>query len=163
MDSQLYDVDAKTPGDRALSREEMRPLLQDLLAQRFHLALHREHKTVSGYELVVAKDGSKLKAAKAGGETHAQILPNGFDAQSASTILLAEILTRSAGEPVVDKTGLAGEYDVRLRHAAANDVNSTLPSIFTAVQEQLGLKLQPDKVPVEYLVVDHADRVPTEN
>jgi bla regulator protein BlaR1 len=163
MDSQLYDVDAKTPGDRALGREEMRPLLQGLLAQRFHLTLHREHKNVSGYELVVAKDGPKLKAAKAGGETHAQILPNGFDTQSSSMSLLAEILTRSAGEPVVDKTGLAGEYVVRLRYAAANDVNSTLPSIFTAIQEQLGLKLQPAKVPVEYLVVDHAERVPTEN
>jgi uncharacterized protein (TIGR03435 family) len=112
---------------------------------------------------VVAKDGSKLKTAKAGGETHAQILPSGFDAESASTSLLAEILTRSASEPVVDKTGLAGEDDVRLRYAAANDVNSTLPSVSTAVQEQIGLKLQSAKVPVDYLVVDHADRVPTEN
>ncbi|HWB33352.1 MAG TPA: TIGR03435 family protein [Acidobacteriaceae bacterium] len=163
MDEQLYDVEATVPGNKPLSKEEMKPLLQNLLAQRFHLALHPVSKTVSGFDLVVVKGGPKVQSAKAGEEIHAQILPNEIDAQSASMNLLASILMRPAGQPVVDKTGLSGAYDVRLRFAPANDPKSNLPSLFTAIQEQLGLRLEPAKVPVEYLVIDHADRIPTPN
>jgi uncharacterized protein (TIGR03435 family) len=64
---------------------------------------------------------------------------------------------------VVDRTGLTGTYDFTLSYAPANDPNSSLPDFFTALQEQLGLKLQPQKIPVDFLVIDHTDRVPTEN
>jgi uncharacterized protein (TIGR03435 family) len=163
MDSQLYDIDARVGGNKPLTQEEMRPLLQNLLAQRFHFTAHRTSKVVSGFELVTAKGGPKLKPARDGEETHAQILPNRLDAQSTSTKMLASILMRPAGQTVVDKTGLTGSYDVRLDYAAPNDTNSALPSLFTAIEEQLGLRLQPAKVPVDFLVIDHADRVPTEN
>jgi uncharacterized protein (TIGR03435 family) len=163
MDSQLYDIDARVGGDKPLTQEEMRPLLQDLLAQRFHLTAHRTNKVVSGFELVTAKGGPKLKPARDGEETHAQFFSNRLDAQSASTNLLAGILMRPAGQPVVDKTGLTGSYDIRLDYAPPNDSNSALPSLFTAIEEQLGLRLQPAKVPIDFLVIDHADRVPTEN
>jgi uncharacterized protein (TIGR03435 family) len=156
-------VEAKVKGERPLSQEEIRPLLRNLLTERFHFAAHRMRKTVSGFELVIAKEGPKLKPAKEGTETHAQILPNGLDAQSASSKQLASFLMRPAGQTVVDKTGLSGSYDIKLRYAPTNDPNSALPSLFTAVQEQLGLRLQPAKVPADYLVVDHAERVPTEN
>ena len=163
MDSQLYDIDARVEGDQPLTQQEMRPLLQDLLAQRFHLTVHRTSKVVSGFELVVAKGGPKLKPAKDGEETHAQILLNRLDAQRASTNLLAGILMRPAGEPVVDKTGLTGSYDIRLDYAPPNDPNSALPSLFIAIEEQLGLRLQPAKLPIDFLVIDHADRIPTVN
>jgi uncharacterized protein (TIGR03435 family) len=76
---------------------------------------------------------------------------------------LASILERPAGHPVVDKTGIAGNFEIKLRYAPPNDSKSDLPDFFTALQEQLGLKLEPQKVPVEMLVIDHADKIPTEN
>jgi uncharacterized protein (TIGR03435 family) len=73
------------------------------------------------------------------------------------------ILSHPVGYPVVDKTGITGNYDIKLSYAPANDPNSNLPDLFTALQEQLGLKLESQKVPVEILVIDHVDRIPTEN
>jgi uncharacterized protein (TIGR03435 family) len=163
MDSQLYDIDARVNGERPLSQQEIRPLLRNLLEQRFHVAAHQTSRLVSGFLLVAAKGGPKLKAAKERGQIHAQILSNRLDAQSVSTAMLANFLTRPAGQPIADKTGLTGSYDIELSYAPANDPNSALPSLFTAIQDQLGLKLEPAKVPVDYIVIDHADRVPTEN
>jgi uncharacterized protein (TIGR03435 family) len=163
MESQLYDIDARVEGERPLSQEEIRPLLRNLLEQRFHLTTHRTSKLMSGFQLVAAKGGPKLKAAKEGVATGGMLLPNRMEARSISTTMLAGFLARPAGQPVVDKTGLAGSYDIDLSYAPANDANSTLPSLFTAVQEQLGLKLEPAKVPIEFLVIDSADRAPTEN
>jgi uncharacterized protein (TIGR03435 family) len=164
MDSQLYDISAKVEGDRQLSLEQMRPLLQQLLAQRFHLAVHRESRLVSGFALVVAKGGPKLQPpAKPRRKLGAQILPNGLDAWNMDLAHFVLMLARPAGQPIVDKTGLTGLYDFKLSYAPANDPDSSLPSFFTAVQDQLGLKLEPQKVPVETLVIDHVDRIPTEN
>ncbi len=74
----------------------------------------------------------------------------------------AEFLTDEAGRPVVDKTGLAGSYDLTLDWAVDNNVatNDSGPSLFTAMQDQLGLKLESAKGPVETIVVDHAERTP---
>jgi uncharacterized protein (TIGR03435 family) len=150
----------------------MQPLLKNLLAQRFRLKVHRENRTVSGYEVISAKGGPKLQPAKEGARPkdmpsafHAQLLPNEMDAWGISTETFAHILVSPAGKPVIDKTGLTGSYDIKLSYAPPNDPDaaSALPDIFTAIQEQLGLKLVPAKVPVDYLVIDHADRVPTEN
>ena len=165
LDSQLYSIDANAGGDKQLSREEMKPLLQNLLQERFHLVVHHETKTLSGYALVVAKDGPKLHASKEGNETHIYILPNGIDMRHAGIAGLAGALASqgAAGGPVIDKTGIQGEYDITLHYATVGNPNSSLPDFFTALREQLGLKLQPQKVPVDFLVIDHADRVPTEN
>jgi uncharacterized protein (TIGR03435 family) len=73
---------------------------------------------------------------------------------------IAGVLAHRAGQPVVDKTGLTGTYDFTLSYAPANDANSSLPDFFTALQEQLGLKLQPEKLPVDFLVIDRVDKVP---
>lgn len=93
----------------------------------------------------------------------AEILPNRLDAWGITIDGLAGILAGPAGAAVIDKTGLTGSYDITLKYAPESDPNSSLPSIFTAIQEQLGLKLEPAKVPVGYLVIDHVDRVPAEN
>jgi uncharacterized protein (TIGR03435 family) len=168
--SQLYEVDATVGDGKPLTWEEMQPLLQNLLAQRFHLKVHREGHTVSGFELVVAKAGSKLQPAKENTRPkgmpsafHAQVWPSGLDGWDIPVATLAHILNGPAGEPVVDKTAIPGSYDIHLKFAPPNDPNSSLPDIFTAIQEQLGLKLEPAKVPVDYLVIDHVDRLPTEN
>jgi uncharacterized protein (TIGR03435 family) len=163
-ETQLYDIDATVEGERQLTYDEIKPLLQTLLAVRFHLTLHRVTKPVSGFALVIAKGGPKLQAAAdATPGTYAQIMPNGLRAKHINVASFAGILSHPVGQPVVDKTDLSGFYDVMLSYAPRNDPTSALPDLFTAVQEQLGLKLQPEKVPVEYLVIDHVERTPTEN
>ena len=163
MESQLYDISAKVEGDQQLTLTQMRPILQRLLEQRFHLQTHRETKPSSGYVLVQAKGGAKLKPSKDGRKSYFQILPNALQATHSTAKDLTGALTIALHEPVVDKTGLTGTYDIDLSYAPINDSNSTLPSIFTALQEQVGLKLESQKVPVETLVIDHADKIPTEN
>jgi uncharacterized protein (TIGR03435 family) len=163
MESQEYDVSAKVEGDQQLTLEQMRPMLRRLLEQRFHLVFHRETKMTSGFELIVAKGGSKLQPSKDNGKPFAQILSNRLDVGHMDAQHIAGVLAHRAGQPVVDKTGLTGNYDFTLSYAPANDPNSNLPDFFTALQEQLGLKLESQKVPVDFLVIDHIDKIPTEN
>jgi len=163
MESQEYDVTAKVPGERQLTLEQMRPMLQNLLEQRFHLVFHRETKMVPGFDLIVAKSGPKLQPSEGDRKPSVRLLSNRMDVKHMDTEHIAGVLSHRAGQPVVDKTGLIGIYDFTLSYAPANDPNSDLPDFFTALQEQLGLKLEPAKVPVDYLVIDHVDRVPTEN
>jgi uncharacterized protein (TIGR03435 family) len=162
-DSTIYTIDAKVEGDQKLSADQMRPLLQNLLAQRLGLKVHHISRPGAGFDLVVAKDGPKLQPAKPRRRTFGQVLPDALQAWNIDTKGLSSFLALPIGKPVVDKTGLTGHYDVTLKYAPSNDPNSSLPSIFTAIQEQLGLKLEPAKVPVNYLVIDHVDRVPAEN
>jgi uncharacterized protein (TIGR03435 family) len=163
LDSQLYDIEAKVDGNALLTLEQMRPLLQNLLEQRFHLTIHRGQKEVTGYVLVVAKGGPRLQTSKGGEQPFGYILPDGIQDQNAPIQSLAAMLTIPAGGPVVDKTGIVGKYDFKLKFATANHPDSNLPDLFTAVEEQLGLKLVPQKVPAETLVIDHVDKIPTEN
>ena len=163
MESQEFDVSAKVEGEQQLTLEEMRPMLQRLLEERFHFAAHHETKVMSGFALVVAMGGAKLQASKEGEKPFAQILPGRIEGKGMKMRDIASVLAHRADEPAVDKTGLAGSYDFRVSFAPANDANSSLPDFFTALQEQLGLKLQASRVPVEFLVVDRVDRVPTEN
>jgi uncharacterized protein (TIGR03435 family) len=163
LDSQEYDVDAKVEGDRQLTLKEMQPLLQTLLAQRLHLTAHHVTKMYSGYALVIAKGGPKLQTSAEGVRPRAQVHPNGFQVWHMDAKGIATVSSAPAGGPIVDKTGLTGTYDVTLSYAPANDPNSNLPSFFTALQEQLGLKLESQEVPVDFLIIDHVERTPTEN
>ncbi len=162
LDGTLYTVRAKPEADAALTEKQYQPLLQDLLRRRFHLVVHRETRQVSGYELVVAKGGPKLQPAEPS-DAMAYILSNGLECASVSTVTLASLLARPVGRPVVDKTGLPGSYKLKLSYAPRNATDSDLPDVFTAVQDQLGLKLESKKVPADFLVIDHVDKTPTEN
>jgi uncharacterized protein (TIGR03435 family) len=165
-------------------------MLRKVLEDRLKLKAHLESRPVLVYDLVVPKNGPKMKLAKPG-DTY----PDGFKAAPGQTILFtppshlvgqgataAELASRmsdlgdwSIGRQVFDKTGLTGKYDFSLQWTAdmkgAGDSDSdggqgraegSGPSLFTAVQEQLGLKLDSAKEPVECLIIDHAER-PTEN
>ncbi len=161
-------------------RQPMLLMLQSLLADRFKLRVHREAKEGRVYDLVVAKGGAKFLhaapppewAATAPGSAppHPCVPPPGMGCIEAQTSmgLLAEVLSGVVDRPVIDRTGLKGGYFVKLvsaRGSAAatySSSESSGPSIFTALQEQLGLKLEPAKGPVETLVIDHIER-PTEN
>ena len=162
LDTQCYDVDAKPEGDTGVSYEEVKAPLQQLLAKRFQLAFHRENKDVSGYALVIAKSGPKLQQGK-GVPTSAYIMPDGLRGEGMSMNTLAAMLSSPVGQQVVDKTGIAGNYQINLKFAPSGATESPYPSIFTAMQEQLGLKLETQKVRVEMLVIDHLEKMPSEN
>lgn len=166
IDSQHYDLSAKVEGDARLTKEQMRPMLRNLLEQRLHLAVHSEHRIVPGYALVVAKGGSKLKPNTG---TPFSGMDAGFEFrfQNAPVSMLASAIEHELKKPVVDKTALAGTYDFHLIFTRP-DVPTDVPhpdygSIFTALQDQLGLRLAPQKLPVDYLIIDRVERTPTGN
>jgi uncharacterized protein (TIGR03435 family) len=170
--SERFDVTAKPPA--GVSGDQFEAMMQNLLAGRFKLQLHREQQERAVYALVVAKGG--LKATAAPGEAGAKTnwSRDHIEAQHMSMAHFAERLSRVADRPVVDATGVAGAFDFELkwtpdssRAKPAENSGAQLadlpPSVFTAIEEQLGLKLEPRKAPVEILIVDHAEKVPTEN
>lgn len=162
LDNEYYDVSAEAEGERGLSIEERRLPLQRLLEERFKLAVHRETKDVGGYFLTIRKGGPKLTPGldQVG---MAYIMPDALTGASVSMTGFAGMLTRLLRQPVVDKTGIAGNYAVKLKFAPQGATDSELPSLFTAVEEQMGLKLESHAVPVEFVVVDHIEKVPVEN
>ncbi|HEX4037027.1 MAG TPA: TIGR03435 family protein [Acidobacteriaceae bacterium] len=165
FDSTHYDLAAKPEEGIRLTREQLRPLLQNLLQQRFHLASHFETRMERGYELVVAKSGPKLRNTTTDRPPGYRIFvaPGELRGANWSMSYLASMLQQVMGEPVVDNTGLAGSYDINLHFAPDVESDSPLPSVFTAVKESLGLELKAGRVPVRFLVVDHLDETPTAN
>ncbi len=167
-----FDITAKAPGHFDY-RLQFRPMLRTLLAERFKLAVHHENKTVSGYALVRMKGDLKFQEVEAGnGDTNSSGRRGHYDAKRVTMQMLADFIRREVGDPVVDQTGLAGIYQLKLDYTPENNQprpdgtpapESEGPSIFTAVQEQLGLKLVRQKVTVDILVVDHIEKTPTEN
>ena len=168
-DSAHYDIVAKAAGEGALTRQETQQMLQALLAERFHLAFHRETKEMPAYALVIAKSGHKLKqsAADAQGKNGTRTSASGLHMEYTRGTMegLASQLSHSAGRRVVDRTGLAGYWTFTFDFVPVtrpSGPDSDAPSMFTAIQEQLGLKLEPVKAPFEMLVVDRAEK-PSEN
>jgi uncharacterized protein (TIGR03435 family) len=161
-----YDIVAKTaPGT---PRDQALQMMRALLAERFKLALHREKRVLSYYALVVAKGGPKLNEATDAPAT----VPSGVQGQlriisnRMSMSLVATVLARYMHAFVVDQTGLAGDFEVKLvwtpdDRPIPDDQRG--PSVFTAVHEQLGLRLVSKKGPMEVLMVDRAEKTPTEN
>jgi uncharacterized protein (TIGR03435 family) len=193
--TERYDVEAKIAESdiaswQKLGYKEKDLSIRTLLEDRFAMKWHIETKMEPGYELVIAKSGSKLKEATPG-ETYPNGTKNpdgtswhgvfmsgpskeagitGFSGQAATMDQLSGQLRMFTRTPVVDKTGLTSTYDFTLNAVpepllTAGDTTPPVtdgPSVFSAVQQQLGLKLESVKVPVEYLVVDHIER-PSEN
>ena len=165
-----YDLEAKASGDTPLTRDRGIAMLQSLLTERFQLKVHRETREMQVYELVIAKNGPKFKRsppdATGGMVTRSTAAGSQrMEATRASMERLARRIGNSAGRPVLDKTGLEGDYAFTLEWTQgdrAPDAEVNVPSIFTAVQEQLGLKLEPAKDPIEMLVIDRAEK-PSEN
>ncbi len=148
--------------------DQLRLMLQTLLKERFQIAMHSEQREITHYDLVVGKNGPKLKESTVGqSEAVGTARLDGIRSNRMQMNKLAMLLSRMTRMPVLDKTGLTGFYQFDLRYA---DEVSKMPledqggpSIFTAVQEQLGLKLESKKGPVDVLVIDHAERTPVEN
>jgi uncharacterized protein (TIGR03435 family) len=163
LGSERYDVVAKAEDGVKLTPEELSPRLRQLLEQRFKLAVHREPKEVQGYALVAAKGGPKLHQSSGNEAAGGIIYPGGIRGPNWSMASFAATLSSAVGRPVIDQTGIEGNYEIEIEYARDGDTNSSLPSVFTALQEQLGLKLEPRRVPIEIVVIDHAEKVPIEN
>jgi uncharacterized protein (TIGR03435 family) len=200
LDSQSYDISATLPP--GTTKEEFNRMLLNFLEDRFHLTLHRETRDRQGFELVIGKNGSKLReAAPADSDNAESVTPdlsappktdaNGFPvvdrpgvavamkmlpgakvpsvyltAQAQPLGELVHMLGEQLGRPVVDKTGLTGKYNYTLAFPAMESPDAqdeAGPSLLTAVQEQLGLKLESKKVPLEMVIIDHSDKTPSGN
>jgi uncharacterized protein (TIGR03435 family) len=152
-----YDIEGKPPGP--VNDEQCRLMVQALFVDRFKLAVHREMKESSVYLLTTAKNGTKLReggGVKLNGSVQIGPLgkpdwPDGWTMSEAATYL-----SNYTDRPIVDRTGLTGRYGIALDFSRSN--NDDRPSIFTAVQEQLGLKLDAGKAPIEMLIIDHIQK-----
>jgi uncharacterized protein (TIGR03435 family) len=173
-DSYRFNIDAKIDeSEPELHGKEgqarVGAMLESLLVDRFEFQCHRETKTLPVYNLVAAKNGMKLSAVK---DTGSHSLNSNNGRLTAKCIDMPDLAIYLSGEmerPVLDATGISGVFDFKLEWSREESVVKTAdrnepagPSIFTALQEQLGLRLESGKSPVEIIVVDHAEK-PTEN
>jgi uncharacterized protein (TIGR03435 family) len=157
-DGDQYDIIAKAPTLDA-TPTEIRTMLQNLLADRFKLSIHRRTREVTAYTLTIGRNGSKLADPSAGQDSKVVIGDRGGIVFQNTTLAgLVNTLANILDEPVIDKTGLTGRYTYNFSPSA----DPSGPSLFTVVEEQLGLKLEAGKAPVEVLQVDHVER-PTAN
>jgi len=165
LDSNLYDVAAKPEDGVALTREELKPRLQDLLQRRFHLVVHTETRLSSGYALVVAKGGPHLTPTKSDHFPGYRLHVGSGDMRGFNWSMpqLAKYLTPAAGFPVVDQTGITGSYDIDFSYEPKPRADSSRPPLDVALNEATGLLLKSEKVPVETIVIDSVDKVPTAN
>lgn len=170
---QLWNIDAKVatadvPTFTALSRDDQFRMLQSLLAGRFHLRAHTEQRPMPVYQLVIAKGGPKLKQAAQADIDKSRIVGGDagmIEAVGAQLTPLPSLLSREVGRPVIDRTGLSGRYDFTLNYVPATRAAADAtggPSLFTALEEQLGLRLKAAREPMEVLVIDSV-QLPTAN
>ena len=167
--SDHYDIDAKAEGDGPLTAAQSREMVQKLLSDRFQLRVHRETREMPVFAMVVGPNGPKFKPsapdATGGPSTRTGGKGVHMQAEKGTMEQLARQLSFTAGRPVIDRTGLAGFYSFALDWFPADRVpppDLDVPTMFQAVQEQLGLKLESTKGPVEKLVIDRAEK-PSEN
>jgi len=156
-----FDIIAN-PEQPAKDDSVLMAMMQTLLAERFKLVVHRETRTTSAYVLEVAKNGPKLEKAE-GGAGSTSNSRGRIEAKNSSMDHFAEVLSRQMDLPVLNRTGMDGRFDLKLEwNPRMTDDSAAGPTVFTALQEQLGLRLRAQKTPVEILVVDRAER-PVEN
>jgi uncharacterized protein (TIGR03435 family) len=155
-----FDIVAVPPPNT--SAEEIPAMLQTLLAERLKLVVHHEQKVTRWLALVVAKNGPKMERPKPDAPYASQLWLGRIIGSNMTMLSLARFISRSERNTVLDQTGLTGAWSVRLEWSPP-DASATGPSIFTAVEEQLGLRLESRRGPLDVLVVDHADQTPSEN
>jgi len=174
MESAHYDILALTPGEKPPSHDEQMAMLRTLLSDRFKLSFHREPRVFPIYVLELARGGSRLRASKAAPTDQPALISTVYPgrivmpARNAAIADFVSVLQRAIlDRPVVDKTGLTGRYDFDLEWAPDEsqfngDVppapsDAPEPPFFTAIQQQLGLRVEATRGPVDAIVVDHAE------
>lgn len=173
MGTMFFDIVAKAPTEAA--EDEMRPMMQTLLATRFGLKAHREDKEMNGMALLVGKNGAKLTASQDQGESVFQPTENKpmihFGRMSMHEF--AALLSEPMQKPVVDLTELKGAFDFTLDASnyrppepapgQPREREDEMYMVMRALQDQIGLRLEPRKLTISQVVVDHLEKVPTEN
>jgi uncharacterized protein (TIGR03435 family) len=172
-----FDLAAKFPGALPFNKdynEALGAMMRQMLLDRFKLEVHRDTKTFPVYGLVVGKSGIKFKEVPDSGSHNQNNNNNHLTATCIPMVQFADFLSRRMDLPVLDMTGLTGFYDLTLDYvpetrpgdgkgatvAAEDAAGLTLPM---AIQEQLGLKMEARKAPIGIIIVDHAEKAPTEN
>ena len=172
LDSARFNINAKSAGPA--SEDELRVMMQTLLADRFKLAVHHQTKEFNVFVLAPGKNGTKLQESKTEGESSIQPQLNTMTVtvQRTAVSQMIEMMTPILGAPVIDETGLKGRYDLTVNLAkyasemqpGAGAVPPDPLSLITAALEgELGLKLESRKMPLDQIVVDHIEKTPTEN
>ncbi len=170
-----FDISAKAAD--AVGEQQLRGMLQDLLADRFKIALHHEKNVLPFYALLVAKNGPKLTAGKADGKSVLEPKGMGLAAQDTSLSEVADLLTQIATRlnlpPVIDMTGLKGRFNFTVDGTdllqsigagnAAPDPSAIMVGVTEILQEQLGLRAELRKAPTDVLIIDRAEKLPTAN
>jgi uncharacterized protein (TIGR03435 family) len=169
MDSDRYDIAAKAAGPA--DGVALRAMLQPLLAERFQLVFHRDSKPFPVFALMAAKGGLKIQPVKSTGDSGVDSDGGPITFKEASMARLAQWLTRRLNVPVLDETGVPGVFNFILNWtpddrspaapAAASAVpvpSDPSPSLLLALQEQLGIRIEPRKVPMDVIVVDSAQK-----
>jgi len=166
--TEKFDILADPETEKRPSSSQMKVMVQQLLVDRFHITMHHEQKVISVYALVKTKEEPKLtaSAADASGIPSVGYSPRGeLQVGNATMTNFATFLQRFVlDRPALDKTGIPGHFDLVLRWTpdGAQEEASAPPGLFTAIQEQLGLKLEAMKTATDVLVIDHAEQ-PTDN
>jgi uncharacterized protein (TIGR03435 family) len=169
----MFDVDAIAPGP--VSEDDLRLMFQTLLEERFRLKVHWETRELAGYELVIAKGGLRMKTTSSDNEiaVNGHTFPSGTSTVFIGTdhvahligkgSTMAQLLYQLTGRlrtPIEDRTGLTGIFDYNVTFALNSmqaDANSA-PVVTTAIQEELGLRLEKSRIPIKVLVIDHAEK-----
>ncbi len=170
-ETERYDIEATAKSPAA--EPQLMAMLQTLLKDRFKLDFHRDTKMVPGYAMTVLKTGLKIHEVEPG-PGHINLRRNAIDGQRVSMVELAQTLSDLLGTPVLDATAVPGVFDFRLTWTPAIEVTrpglsdedgersvlpgDSSPSLFASLQEQLGLKLEARKAPLDVLVIDHAQK-----
>ena len=179
VESEHFDITAKPPGEVRPNLDEQMTMLRKLLAERFQLTFHREPKDLPIYALTVAKSGPKLRDGTPTPDGPKALIfvlsPKGvtLPARNTSIAEFTSVMQRAAVDrPVIDRTGLTGRYDFDLEwtpnesqfsgQGPKEGPESTNPDLFTAIQQQLGLRLEATRGPVQTFVIDRVER-PTDN
>lgn len=157
-----FDIVALIPPNT--SRDQINLMLQNLLAGRLKTAVHHEQRQLPYLALIVGKNGSKLRETSAQPDNNSAMRGR-IASHSMPTLTLATLLSRFERETVVDMTNLKGNFEFKLEWTPDNGIkpDDSGPSLFAAVQEQLGLRLESRKGPLDVLVVDHAEKIPVDN
>jgi uncharacterized protein (TIGR03435 family) len=166
LDDVHYDVVGQAPAGE-LPRGAFQRMMQSLLRERFHLTTHNETRELTAYEMIIDKTGPKVHTVDASGgfaSSPFQMTDRGRIAGTKVTAaMLAKVLSEQVHHPVEDATGFKDPFDFTLEWARDSDPTSNRPSIFTAIREQLGFRLDAKKKSVDVLVIDTIDRTPTAN
>ncbi|HVV45043.1 MAG TPA: TIGR03435 family protein, partial [Bryobacteraceae bacterium] len=154
-------INAKAEGPEPLSKQQQDELFRQLLSDRFHVQVHHEKKEMTVYSLQVGKKGPKFSPGGSAGPYLSRPAPGKLVGQKASMGSLVSSLTGVLGRPVIDDTGLTGGFDFTLTwtpETAGRPADTPGASLFSALEDQIGLKVESKKAPMDVIVVDQAQK-----